>query len=952
MTISFLQLVYCLLSYFFLLNKAQGEDVVNGIRRRFERIDNIEESWVSDEITTDDDNKLETKNRIDNSNYNKSLVTNKRIVDDWNEKYCIHKGCRPLTINDLDFIKSAKDVKEEIKLRNRVIDPIFNLPNHMIPISIGEKSVPYLGLMLDAGKFYYPVEWILNLLKIMNIMGYNLLHLRLTDDYSFNLKLNAIPELANPSIDSGDRVYMEEELRNLVNIAISLNITIMPEINLPVHTGGWAGNHTPNLIVSCARYICNRGSGLPLNLTHPKLHDIVRTVILNVVDIFHTSPFLHLGGDDVHTANFCFHEVNASDYATELVSFEYFLHSVVLSLQKRNVQIIRWEHKFPPSPNDGPQSDARSTFQQEIPRACDIVHYWNSNDYKHFVHQSLVFSSHGLMLDKILNTSAFSFYEAALGTVTMKRSPHAIIVGTRDLGPLQWMDRNVVGRLLAVALGSSGIKYNESKFYEVYHHLCLQSLQFDPKLCSLQGYFTLSQYHYASERQFWNVRRHAALCNTLTKKLRKPVMASRSWARNDVADIAMEIFWDNFGIGRPKFRSIPLTQPLFKSITAQNLDFLWNQEKTSNIQYRGLMLDLSRIDFTGDSLSRILETLDFMNLMQLNVLQLRLMNDFRMALDIPKHNTLNWGTEDSFPAEAIQSIVKHAKALGIQIIPEIATVTRGGGWYGAGVVASCVKFICERGIGVGVIPTDRYFVGIIVSVLYQILHLFDFPPYLHLGFDEREEVRSCYEEASIDVDLDIFERRLRAALQFQDIDETKIIRWENSESILYPNRVGLVTQYTHSMPIISKETFFVSCGLFFGNASDTEMDVWSIYSQTQELVSYGPIGIIAIVDLVHTSFWKDFAILQRLLAFTIGLSTPNLTKEAFTGTMMKAYETFNVKNNLEGKVLDPAATLNTMKQHWEARRKKACHARSRNITLDVPREGWLVEYADEKLFLQ
>lgn len=76
----------------------------------------------------------------------------------------------------------------------------------------------------------------------------------------------------------------------------------MPEVNVPGHAGAWAG--IPHLVVHCPEFICQRGYGLPLNVTHHDLKPILTSILKEVVDIFDDPPFLHLGGDEVNVRLF------------------------------------------------------------------------------------------------------------------------------------------------------------------------------------------------------------------------------------------------------------------------------------------------------------------------------------------------------------------------------------------------------------------------------------------------------------------------------------------------------------------------------------------------------------------------------------------------------------------------------------------------------------------------
>lgn len=201
-------------------------------------------------------------------------------------------------------------------------------------------EVPYLGVLVDAGRHYFSIAWLKRLIRYLFNMRYNLIHFRLTDDQAFNIRLDSHPEFAKPSaVYSNGTVYSTSELRDLVAYVHKYNITIMPENNLPGHAGAWHG--IPGMLVPCPNFICRKGYGIPLNIGNPKTMDIIKDVIKEVSEIFHTSPFLHLGGDEVHRAAPCFEEAGFEMFDYE--SFETKLSDIVSDVLGEGKEVVRWE---------------------------------------------------------------------------------------------------------------------------------------------------------------------------------------------------------------------------------------------------------------------------------------------------------------------------------------------------------------------------------------------------------------------------------------------------------------------------------------------------------------------------------------------------------------------------------------------------------------------------------
>lgn len=225
-------------------------------------------------------------------------------------------------------------------------DPLFVTPLHVpiskIPRVPWEPQVPYLGVLVDAGRHYFPISWWKHLIVHLYKLKFNLIHFRLTDDQTFNIQLESYPELANPvklEYNNMNKTYTTQEIRELVTFAKDYNISFMPEINLPGHAGGFAS--IPGLVIMCAEFICRTGYGLPLNVEHPQIKTILKGILKEIIDIFGNPPFLHLGGDEVNMADPCFDEVHKIPF--DYANFESDLKGILRELRYPEERVIRWE---------------------------------------------------------------------------------------------------------------------------------------------------------------------------------------------------------------------------------------------------------------------------------------------------------------------------------------------------------------------------------------------------------------------------------------------------------------------------------------------------------------------------------------------------------------------------------------------------------------------------------
>ncbi|KAL3934149.1 MAG: hypothetical protein SGBAC_010071 [Bacillariaceae sp.] len=339
------------------------------------------------------------------------------------------------------------------------------------------RSAPYLGVLIDAGRHYFELDWLYRLMDVLYLLQYNWVHFRLTDDQTFNLQLKSWPQLAIPTpYHNQTKVYQPDDLRKLVKYASERNISMIPEINVPGHAGAWAG--IPGLVVPCPNFICRKGYGLPLNVNHPQLPQILKDVIYEVLDIFDQPPYLHLGGDEIEMSKPCFQEVNQQ--IPNYTAFEQMLKRTLQELDYDESNVIRWEMTLG-------GADPKGHL-----RAGHILQWWfQIPGEKHPVRtrkDDPFVASSGLYMDANEEDGAWEVFLHARKWMHLNYDykPQAIVVGTFELDQEFWFDRNIVGKLLATAIGASNEVQvaNGAELYEVYKHYCSNHLHFPDSVCN------------------------------------------------------------------------------------------------------------------------------------------------------------------------------------------------------------------------------------------------------------------------------------------------------------------------------------------------------------------------------------------------------------------------------------------------------------------------------------
>jgi len=340
-----------------------------------------------------------------------------------------------------------------------------------------------LGLLVDGGRHFFPVPWLKRLLHTMNILQYNILHLRLTDDQAFAIRLDSHPNLTcQTNLYGSTGVYTRDDIQELVEYARGKGISIIPEINVPGHAGAWMG--IPGLVVPCKYLACSKGYGLPLNASHPNLRGILTDVIREVITVFQDPLYLHLGGDEIEMSKPCFDEVGQEFFDYNI--FESMLKDILEEVGYPEERVIRWR-----------RTDLSPEQQRGSTRAGHINHWWHDTPGKteNVTAGTPIFGSCGLYMDVNDMHSAWDVFLHSrkwwhLSDVFAQNAPInllGLIVGTFELSVNFFHDRNVVGRMLAVTIGVSDLTVQRgNEVNEIYGKLCHQA-NFPNNLCRKYG---------------------------------------------------------------------------------------------------------------------------------------------------------------------------------------------------------------------------------------------------------------------------------------------------------------------------------------------------------------------------------------------------------------------------------------------------------------------------------
>jgi hypothetical protein len=349
--------------------------------------------------------------------------------------------------------------------------------------------VGHTGIMVDTTRFFFPMERLKSIVDWLSALGFNTLHLRVTDDFAFMMKTQLHPNMAWASKKDGN-VYSWSGLQELSQYANSLGVEIFPEINVVSRAGDWFAG---GFVTPCPNHVCTQGYGIPMKLVVTPIMAVVVNVIEESRFLFN-SPFFHLGYDEREESFPCLEESGIHDLDYD--SVEQKLMSLMSILEIPSRHVIRWE-----------SSDTNHELGRK--RAGLVTHYHLTNPPSNGSNPFLVTTDLGFndiqhdAWSIFLKTRNYTRYDYVLG----------ILAGTLEMSPQAWSGLNVQGRLIAMAIGASPLQIqSEEEFRKVYQQAC-KDMDFPE--CLLYGKARTS-FSWETERNQQRELRRNATCNRLT----------------------------------------------------------------------------------------------------------------------------------------------------------------------------------------------------------------------------------------------------------------------------------------------------------------------------------------------------------------------------------------------------------------------------------------------------
>ncbi len=217
----------------------------------------------------------------------------------------------------------------------------------------------YRGLMLDVGRYFYPVKDVLKIIDYMAELKLNVFHFHLTEDQGWRIESEKYPLLAeigsyrthtNWNRKPHGGYYTKQELKDIVAYCHERNIIVIPEIDIPGHTRSAIAAY-PELACMPRKLTVSDHVGVKHDILcagKDFTYQFVKDIIEEFLEIF-TDGYFHLGGDEAVKTRWklcphCQKVIKEMGLKDEDELQTYFMNRIVREvLLPKNVKPIMWK---------------------------------------------------------------------------------------------------------------------------------------------------------------------------------------------------------------------------------------------------------------------------------------------------------------------------------------------------------------------------------------------------------------------------------------------------------------------------------------------------------------------------------------------------------------------------------------------------------------------------------
>ncbi len=219
--------------------------------------------------------------------------------------------------------------------------------NYILPFAQIEDAPRFAwrGVMIDTVRHFVEFDTLKRQIDAMERVKLNVLHMHISDNEGFRVESLSFPRLTE--VASGGQFYTQAQVRELVAYAADRGVRIVPEIDVPAHTGAIMTAY-PELAAGPFDPKDRRSMfTAAIDPTKPQTYTFIRELLREMSGLF-PDAYFHVGGDEVAPTAWMNNPeirafMKARGYADTIALQDYFfgeVHAIVRSLGKTT---MGWE---------------------------------------------------------------------------------------------------------------------------------------------------------------------------------------------------------------------------------------------------------------------------------------------------------------------------------------------------------------------------------------------------------------------------------------------------------------------------------------------------------------------------------------------------------------------------------------------------------------------------------
>lgn len=221
------------------------------------------------------------------------------------------------------------------------------------------------GLMLDAGRYFYSVDFVKKYIDYLAMYKMNVFHWHLTEDHGWRIEIKKYPRLTEVAAwregTQFDRspgqinnnphggYYTQEQIREVVAYAAERYVTVVPEIEMPGHSLAALAAY-PELSCTGGPFKMPVRWGIQKDVYcagNEQTFTFLQDVLTEVAGLF-PSPIIHIGGDECPKDRWkacpkCQARIKAEGLKDEHELQSYFIRRIENFLLTKNKRIMGWD---------------------------------------------------------------------------------------------------------------------------------------------------------------------------------------------------------------------------------------------------------------------------------------------------------------------------------------------------------------------------------------------------------------------------------------------------------------------------------------------------------------------------------------------------------------------------------------------------------------------------------